>query len=65
MSNVFFTSLDGQVWINKAHLKDVIRSEAKAVYNRSSLQRFADILIAYLDTLYYNCLLYTSPSPRD
>ena len=51
--NVFFTSNDGQVWVNKAHLKEIIHKELKALHPRSTPKRFADLLIGYLNTLYY------------
>ena len=53
MKKVFFTSLDGEVWVNKAHLKEIIRKEADAIHHRSTPKRLADLLIGYLDTLYY------------
>ena len=53
MKKVFFTSTDGEVWVNKAHLKEIIRKESKAIHHRSTPQRLGDILIGYLNTLYY------------
>lgn len=53
MKKVFFTSTDGEVWVNKAHLKEIIRSEVKAIHHRSTPKRLGDLLIGYLDTLYY------------
>lgn len=50
---VFFTSLDGEVWVNKNHLKKIIRSEVKNLHHRSTPKRLGDLLIGYLDTLYY------------
>ena len=52
-TKVFFTSLDGEVWVNKAHLKEIIRKEADTIHHRSTPKRLADLLIGYLDTLYY------------
>ena len=53
MTKVFFTSHDGTVWINKSHMKDIIKKTLKDIYPRSTKRRFADLLIGYLDSLYY------------
>ena len=53
MKKVFFTSTDGEVWVNKTHLKEIIRSEADNLHHRSTPKRLADLLIGYLNTLYY------------
>ena len=53
MKKVFFTSSDGEVWGNKTHLKEIIRKEADEIYHKSTPKRLADLLIGYLDTLYY------------
>ena len=51
--NVFFTSFDGQVWVNRDHMKEIIRKELANIYPRSTKKRFADLLIGYLDSLKY------------
>ena len=54
--NVFFTSYDGTVWVNKAHIKKFIRNtlyDAPPSRCQYSKQRLADTIIKYLDTLYY------------
>ena len=55
MSKVFFTSLDGEVWVNKNHLIEIINKDRKLkpLNKNKGVQRFADLLLGYLDTLYY------------
>ena len=51
--NVSFTTLDGEVWVNKKHMIDIIEKTLKDIYPTSTKRRFADLLIGYLGTLYY------------
>lgn len=51
--NVFFTTLDGEVWVNKKHMIDIIEKTLKDIYPTSTKRRFADLLIGYLDSLQY------------
>ena len=51
--NVFFTSHDGQVWINKSYMKGVIANTLKDLPNKDQLKHFANLLTGFLDACHY------------
>jgi hypothetical protein len=53
MSNVFFTAIDGTVWINKSHLKKVIAETYKDLPYTEQCQQFADLINGYLDACHH------------
>lgn len=52
MSNAFFTSHDGTIWISKSHMRKIITDTLDALPSRSEFQIFSDILTGYLDACY-------------
>ena len=47
-------------------VQDAITKYLKLVFERKFNKQICDSYIkTYIDVRYYNCLLYTSPSPRD
>ncbi len=53
MSNVFFTSYDGTVWINKTFIKHVIYEILDQVDHGKISQRFADAVLERVNACYY------------
>ena len=52
--------------LNDGNLKSNITSYLKTQYNDPSKDADVELIIAQVtNTWWYNCLLYTSPSPRD
>jgi hypothetical protein len=51
--NVFFTSNDGEVWINKTYMKGVIQNTFKDLPNQEQCKHFTDLLTGFLDACVY------------
>lgn len=51
--NVFFTSYDGQVWINKSFMRKAIDETMKGLPNKDQLKHFANLLKGTLDSCVY------------
>jgi hypothetical protein len=51
--NIFFTSLDGQVWINKTFIKNLIDETIKGLPNKYHVHRFADLIRGAVDSCVY------------
>jgi len=47
--NVFFSSNDREVWINRTYMKGVIENTLKDLPNKKKCKRFANLLTGFLD----------------
>lgn len=53
MKNKYFTAYDGTTYITKSHIKEVVRNTLADLPNKKQCQRFADLIIGYLDACHY------------
>lgn len=51
MSNIFFTSFDGTLWVNREYVKQIIENTLIKVNLGPYSKRFADMVLKELDTL--------------
>ena len=73
--NTLFLDARDEVYFNKGHIRGAIKNAffMELLFNIESMQSKEDPLVVYCgdpgcgdsEDLAYNCLLYTSPSPRD